>query len=135
MARIDQLLDHLSEVAGERLASAIRHTVKQITLRRTRLGGGRCRVTLWDGAIERRDDLGTKGTIPLTDDDLPGPGRCRDASRFVREHSGVVYLGEVAAVLSINKAFASRLLAQATLAGKIRDLRHQQGWTAQSPRW
>ncbi|MCL6503310.1 MAG: hypothetical protein K6T86_11535 [Pirellulales bacterium] len=130
MARIDQLLDHLSEADGERLASAIRQTVKQITLRRTRLGGGRCRVTLWDVAIELRDDLGPKGTIPLTDDDLPGPGRWRDASRFVREHSGVVYLGEVAAVLGINKAFASRLLAQATLAGKIRDLRHQQGWTA-----
>jgi hypothetical protein len=64
MARIDQLLDHLSEVAGERLASAIRHTVKQITLRRTRLGGGRCRVTLWAVAIELRDDLGPEGDYP-----------------------------------------------------------------------
>jgi DNA-binding IclR family transcriptional regulator len=134
MARIDHLLDHLSEADREKLAFAIRQTVKRITLRRTRLGDGRHRVTLWDGAIELRDDLGPKGTIPLTDDELAGPGRWRDAARFVREHGGVVYLGEVAEALGINKAFASRLLAQATLAGKIRNLGHQQGWTGASPR-
>jgi len=94
----------------------------------------RYRVALWDGGSELRDDLGPKATIPLTDDDLPGPGRWRDAARFVREHGGVVYLGEVASALGINKAFASRLLAQATLAGKVRNLGHQQGWTATSPR-
>jgi DNA invertase Pin-like site-specific DNA recombinase len=134
MARIDQLLDHLNEADREKLAFAIRQTVKRITLRRTRLGDGRYRVTLWDGAIELRDDLGSKGTIPLTDDDLAGPGRWRDAARFVREHGGVVYLGEVSEALGIHKAFASRLLAQATLSGKIRNLGHQQGWTARSPR-
>jgi hypothetical protein len=42
----------------------------------------------------------------------------------------VVYLGEVAEGLGIHKAFASRLLAQAVLAGKIRNLGHQKGWTA-----
>lgn len=86
IARIDQLLDHLSEADREKLAFAIRQTVKRIALRRTRLADGRRRVTLWDGVIELRDDLGPKATIPLTDDDLPGPGRWRDAARFVREH-------------------------------------------------
>ncbi len=134
MARLDQLLDHLTEADREKLAFAIRQTVKRITLRRTRQGAGRHRVTLWDGVIELRDDLGPKATIPLTDDDLPSPGRWRDAARFVRDQGGVVYIGEVAEALGVNRAFASRLLAQATLAGKIRNLGHQKGWTATSSR-
>ena len=134
MARLDQLLDHLSEADCEKLAFAIRQTVTRITLRRTRLGDGQHRVTLWDGAIELRDDLGAQGTIPLTDDDLPTSARWRDAARFVRQHGGVVYIAEVAEALGVKKAFASRLLAQATLAGKIRNLGHQRGWTAASSR-
>lgn len=103
-------------------------------MRRTRLAAGPHRVTLRDGAIELRDDLGPKATIPLTNDDLPRPDRWRDAAQFVREHGGVVYIGEVAEALGVNRAFASRLLAQATLAGKIRNLGHQKGWTAASSR-
>lgn len=79
MARIDQLLDHLNEVDREKLAFAIHQTVKRVTLRRTRLGYGRYRVTLWDGVIEMRDDLGPKGTIPLTDEG-PAP---RSSTRAV----------------------------------------------------
>ena len=89
---------------------------------------------MWDGAIELRDDLGPQSTIPLTDDDLPSPARWREAARFVRQHGGVAYIAELAEPLGLNKAFASRLLAQATLAGKIRNLGHQRGWTAASSR-
>jgi hypothetical protein len=46
----------------------------------------------------------------------------------------VVYLGEVAPALGISKAFASRLIAQAMLADKSRNLGYQQGWTAAHPR-
>ncbi len=82
MARLDQLLHHLTEADCEKLAFALRQTVKRITLRRTRLADGRHRVTLWHGLIELCDDLGPKATITLTHDDLPSPGRWRDAARL-----------------------------------------------------
>jgi len=86
--------------------------------------------TIWDGVIELRDDLGVAGVIPLTDDDIPSPGRWRDAARFVRERGDVVFVQDVADALGVNKAFASTLLAKAVLSGKVRNLGHRQGWTA-----
>jgi DNA invertase Pin-like site-specific DNA recombinase len=128
--RLDLLIGSLSEANREKLAFAVRQTVKRITLRRERRGSGKHRVTLWDGVIELRDDLGIEAVIPLADDDVPSPGRWRDAAAFVRGHGGTVYVNDVAAGLGIHKAFASRLLAQAVLAGKVRNLGHQKGWTA-----
>ncbi len=130
MNRLDDLLSRLDEANREKLAFAIRQTVKRITLRRERRQNERHRITLWDGVIELRDDLGVVGVIPLTDDDMPSPGRWRDAVALMRERGEAVYVQEVADALGINKAFTSRLLAQAVLSGKVRNLGHQKGWIA-----
>ncbi|MBM4000562.1 MAG: recombinase family protein [Planctomycetes bacterium] len=130
IGRLDELLGRLTEADREKLAFAIRQTVKRVTLRRERRKVGRHRITIWDGVIELRDDLGVAGVIPLTDDDIPSPGRWRDAARFVHERGDVVYVQDVADALGVNKAFASTLLAKAVLSGKVRNLGHQKGWTA-----
>jgi hypothetical protein len=130
IGRLDELLGRLTEADREKLAFAIRQTVKRVTLRRERRKVGRHHITIWDGVIELRDDLGVAGVIPLTDDDIPSPGRGRDAVRFIRERGDAVYVQEVADALGVNKAFTSRLLAQAVLSGKVRNLGHQKGWTA-----
>jgi site-specific DNA recombinase len=130
MNRLDDLLSRLDEANREKLAFAIRQTVKRITLRRERRQNERHRITLWDGVIELRDDLGVVGVIPLTDDDIPSPGRWRDAVAFIRERGDAVYVQEVADALGVNKAFTSRLLAQSVLSGKVRNLGHQKGWIA-----
>ncbi|MEZ6098702.1 MAG: hypothetical protein R3E01_06995 [Pirellulaceae bacterium] len=82
MNRLDDLLARLDEADREKLAFAIRQTVKRITLRRERRHNDRYRITLWDGVFELRDDLGVVGVIPLTDDDVPSPGRWRDDVAF-----------------------------------------------------
>ncbi len=130
IGRLDELLECLSEADREKLAFAIRQTVKRVILRRQRRSNGKHRITLWDGVIELRDDLGIAGTIPLSDDDIPSPGRWRDAMRFIRERGDVVYVQDVADALGVHKAFTSRLLAQAVLSGKVRNLGHQKGWIA-----
>lgn len=129
IGRLDELLGRLTEADRKKLAFAIRQTVKRVTLRRERRKAGRHRITIWDGVIELRDDLGVAGVIPLTDDDIPSPGRWRDPARFVRERGAVVYVQDVADALGVNKAFASTLLAKAVLSGKVRNLGHQKGWT------
>ena len=130
MAKIDQFLKRLSEVDRERLAFALRQTVKRITLRRERRSDGRHSITLWDGVIELRDDLGLRATIHLTDDDLPNPGRWHDAVAFIRNHGGVVFIKDLSQAFGIRQPCASRLLAKAVLSGKVRNLGHQKGWTA-----
>lgn len=130
IGRLDDLLSRLTEADREKLSFAIRQTVKRVTLRRERRKVGRHRITIWDGVIELRDDLGVSGVIPLTDDDIPSPGRWREAAHFVRQRGDVVFVGEVAEALGVNKAFASTLLAKAVLSGKVRNLGHQKGWTA-----
>ena len=130
MAKMDQLLKRLSEANREKLAFALRQTVKRITLRRERLGDGRHAVTLWDGVIELRDDLGLKGTISLTDDDIPSPGRWHDVVAFIRKRGDVVFFRDVCEHLHRRGSFVSRLLAQAVLSGKVRNLGHQKGWMA-----
>lgn len=128
IGRLDDLLSRLTEADREKLSFAIRQTVKRVTLRRERRKAGRHRITIWDGVIELRDDLGVSGVIPLTDDDIPSPGRWREAAQFVRQRGDVVYVGEVAEALGVNKAFASTLLAKAVLSGKVKNLGHQKGW-------
>lgn len=130
IGRLDDLLSRLTEADREKLSFAIRQTVKRVTLRRERRKAGRHRITIWDGVIELRDDLGVSGVIPLTDDDIPSPGRWREAAQFVRQRGDVVYVGEVAEALGVNKAFASTLLAKAVLSGKVKNLGHQKGWIA-----
>ena len=68
-----------------------RQTVKRISLRRERRGSGRHRITIWDGVIELRDDLGVTGVIPLTDDDIPSPGSWRAVADFIRKRGDVVF--------------------------------------------
>ena len=87
-------------------------------------------MTLWDGVIELRDDLGLKGTIPLTDDDIPTPGRWHDVVAFIRKRGDVVFFRDVCEHLHRRGSFVSRLLAQAVLSGKVRNLGHQKGWMA-----
>jgi hypothetical protein len=128
MNRLDDLLSRLDEADREKLAFAIRQTVKRITLRRERRRNDRYRITLWDGVIELRDDLGVVGVIQLTHDDVPSPGRWRDAVAFKRERGDVVYHQEVADNLCATRSFTSRLLAQAVLSGKVRNLGHQKCW-------
>lgn len=130
IGRLDELLERLSEADREKLSFAIRQTVKRITLRRERRSDGTHRITMWDGVIELRDDLGVPGVIPLSDDEIPSPGRWRDAVRFIRERGEAVYVQDVADALGVHKAFTSRLLAQAVLSGKVRNLGHQKGWIA-----
>lgn len=130
MERLDELTERLSEADREKLAFAIRQTVKRITLRRQRLTRGRHTILMWDGTIELRDDLGVANMIPLTDEDIPSPGRWRDVVRFVRERGDVVYVKDVANALGITQPTTSALLAQAVLSGKVRNLGHQKGWIA-----
>jgi hypothetical protein len=133
LGRLDELLEDLDQADREKLAFAVRQTVKRITLRRERRGDGKHRITLWDGAIELRDELGVGAVIPLADEDIPSPGRWRDAAAFVRGRPGPAFIGDVAVALGITRMTASRLLAQAVLAGKIRKIGHQKGWEAVRP--
>jgi hypothetical protein len=130
IGHLDELLERLSEADREKLAFAIRQTVKRITLRRERRTNGRHRVTMWDGIIELRDDLGIEGVILLSDEDIPSPGRWRDAIRYAREHGAVVFVNDVANALEMSKSSASTLLAKAVLSGKLVNLGHQKGWIA-----
>jgi DNA invertase Pin-like site-specific DNA recombinase len=130
IGHLEELLERLSEADREKLSFAIRQTIKRITLRRERRGDGKHRITLWEGEIELRDDLGVAGAIPLADEDIPSPGRWRDAAAFIRERGEVVFVQDVADTLGVHKAFTSRLLAQAVLSGKVRNLGHQKGWIA-----
>ena len=113
----------------EKLAFALRQTVKRITLRRERRTKGPYKITLWDGVIELRDDLGLRATIHLTDDDIPNPGRWHDAVAFVRNHGGAVFIKDISEAFGVGQPYASRLLAQAVLSG-VRNLGHQKGWIA-----
>lgn len=130
IGRLDELLERLSEADREKLSFAIRQTVKRITLRRERCGDGKHRITLWDGVIELRDDLGVTDIIPLTDDDIPSPGRWREVADFIRQRGDVVFFRDVCNHLGRKGSFVSRLLAQAVLSGKVRNLGHQKGWIA-----
>jgi hypothetical protein len=130
MARLDQLLKRLSEANREKLAFALKQTVKRITLRRERRGVGKNRITLWDGMIELRDDLGLRATIPLTDDDIPSPGSWWAVAAFIRQRGDVVFFRDVCEHLDRHGSFVSHLLAQAVLSGKVRNLGHQKGWIA-----
>jgi len=130
MGRLNELMERLTEADREKLAFAIRQTVKRITLRRQRLVNGRHRIVIWDGTIELRDDLGVTDVIPLTDEDIPSPGRWREVVQFIREQGEIVYVKDVAGALGISQPFTSALLAQAVLSGKVRNLGHQKGWIA-----
>lgn len=131
MNRLDDLLARLDEADREKLAFAIRQTVKRVTLRRERRGvGTRHRITLWDGVVELRDDLGVAGVIPLTDDDIRSPGRWREVADFIRQRGDVVYFRDVCEHVGLKGSCVSRLLAQAVLSGKVRNLGHQKGWIA-----
>jgi hypothetical protein len=130
MARLDQLLKRLSEANREKLAFALKQTVKRITLRRERRGFGKHRITLWDGMIELRDDLGLRATIPLADDDIPSPGCWWKVPVFIRQRGDVVFFRDVCEHLDRHGSFVSHLLVQAVLSGKVRNLGHQKGWIA-----
>jgi DNA invertase Pin-like site-specific DNA recombinase len=130
MSRLDDLLEQLSEADREKLAFAVRQTVKRVTLRRSHLGGGgRCGV-VWDGVIELRDDLGTTATIALTDEDIPSPGLWRDVVRIVRERGrgGPVYMEVIARALGCHRTNLTRPMKIAILAGKIRKVGHRMGY-------
>jgi len=80
----------------------------------------------------RRQHAGrVRSNMPATWRLVPGAGGRGPGSSA---RGAVVYLGEVAPALGISKAFASRLIAQAMLADKSRNLGYQQGWTAAHPR-
>jgi hypothetical protein len=130
VSRLDELMQRLSEADREKLMFAIRQTVKRVTLRRERQGAGKQRITQWTGAIELRDDLGVPGVIALTDDDIPSPGRWREVVDFVRERGDSVFLRDVTNHFAIPSAYASRLLAQGVLGGKLRHQGPRKGWTA-----
>lgn len=80
--------------------------------------------------IELRDDLGVAGIIPLTDDDIPSPGRWREVADFIRQRGDVVYFRDVCEHVGLKGSCVSRLLAQAVLSGMVRNLGHQKGWIA-----
>ena len=129
--RYDELLENLEDADREKLAHAIRQTVKRITLQReirTRKQS-KHRVLLWTGIIELHDEFGDNVTIPLTDEDIPTPGRWWDVVHFARERD-VVFVGDVAKFLGSRWGYASRCLDLGVLAGKLENLGHQKGWRA-----
>lgn len=128
MTRLDHLLERISEADRDKLAFAIRQTVKRITLRRTVIGPGR--TCVWDGAIELRDDLGFAATIPLGDEDIPSPGLFRDVVRFLRERGEPALVREIAEHLGCHRANAVRLLKVAVAAGKVKKAGFRQGYAA-----
>ena len=130
ISKLDKLLDRLGEADREKLAFAIRQTVKRISLRRERRGSGRHRTTMWDGVIELRDDLGVTGVIPLTDDDIPSPGSWRAVADYIRKRGDVVFFREVCEHIDRRGSSVSSFLAQAVISGKVRNLGHQKGWIA-----
>ena len=130
ITKIDHTLERLSEANREKLVHALRQTIQRITLRREYRHRSHYRITLWDGVIELREDFGLAGQIPLTDDDIPNPGRWHAVVEYLRERNEVVYLKEVAEALGIVRPYASRLLGQAVLSGQVVNLGHQKGWIA-----
>lgn len=130
LEHLDELLAKIEDANREKLSTALRSTIKRITLRRERRVEATYRVTMWDGVIELRDDLGIETVIPLTDDDIPTPGRWREIANFIRQRGDVVFFKEVCQHLGLKGSCVSRSLAQAVLSGKIRNLGHQKGWTS-----
>jgi len=61
---------------------------------------------------------------------IPSPGRWRDVVAFIRQRGDVVFFRDVCEHLNRRGPFVSRLLAQAVLSGKVRNLGHQKGWIA-----
>jgi DNA invertase Pin-like site-specific DNA recombinase len=130
MTRLDGLLERISEADRDKLAFAIRQTVKRVTLRRTKIRIGIQRLIQWDGAIELRDDFGANVTIPLTDDDIPSPGRFREVVQFLRERGGPAYVQEIADHLGCHRTNVTRMLHVAVRAGKVKKVGHRQGYIA-----
>ncbi|MBI3864046.1 MAG: recombinase family protein [Planctomycetia bacterium] len=130
IASLDKLLEDLHQADREKLRFAIQQTVKRITLRREHRRHQAHRITLWDGAIELRDELGPNTILQLTDEDIPAPGRWWEVVNLLRAKGRVVFVDEVARALKVHKATASVFLTKATLSGKIRNLGHQKGWIA-----
>jgi DNA invertase Pin-like site-specific DNA recombinase len=128
MTRLDGLLDRISDADRDKLAYAIRQTVKRITLRRTLIGNGRACV--WDGAIELCDGLGVSATIPLTDEDIPSPGLFRDVVRFLRERGQPALVREIGEHLGCHRTNLVRPLKIAVQLGKIRRAGLRQGYEA-----
>ena len=128
MARLDGLLERISEADRDKLAFAVRQTVKRVTLRRTKVGPGR--TCVWDGAIELRDDLGVNATIPLTDEDIPSPGLFREVVRFLRERGTQALAREIAAALGCHRTNLFRPLKLAIRLGKVKKVGSRQGYVA-----
>ncbi|MEW4451299.1 recombinase family protein [Bremerella sp. JC817] len=130
LENLDQLLNNIEAADREKLSSALRSTIKRITLRRERRVESYYRVTMWDGVIELCDGLGIDTVIPLTDDDIPTSGQWREVAHFIRQRGDVVFFKEVCQHLGTKGSCVSRYLAQAVLSGKVHNLGHQKGWIA-----
>jgi hypothetical protein len=130
MGRVEELLDDIGAADREKLSFALRQTIHRVTLRRERRTDGRQIIDLWDGVIELRSEIAPITTLPLTDEDIPCPGKWREVAKFVRDAGRVVLISEVAEALNVAWGYTSRLLASAVLSGQIRKLGHQKGWVA-----
>jgi hypothetical protein len=128
MARLDGLLERISEADRDKLAFAVRQTVKRVTLRRMKVGTGR--TCVWDGVIELRDDLGVNATIPMTDEDIPSPGLFREVVRFLRERGTPALAREIAAALGCHRTNLLRPLKLAIQLGKVKKIGPRQGYVA-----
>lgn len=128
--RMDGLLERLAEADRQKLACAIRQTVGRIILRKETRGSGDRRIELWDGVIELNEDAGVRGSIELTNADLPTSSQWWRVTEYVARQRGVVFLSDVANAFRINAPTASKVLAQAVLSGRVVNLGHQKGWTA-----
>ncbi len=128
--QLDDLIERLSEADREKIAYAMNQTVKRITLRCERRNAKSFRITMWDGMIELRDDLGVDGFIPLADDDIPAPGRWREVADYIRQRGDVVFFKDACEHLNQKGSSVSKLLAQCVLSGKVKNLGHQKGWIA-----
>lgn len=93
------------------------------------LGYGTCkRITMWDGVIELRDDLGINGVITLTDDDIPTPGKWREVAWYIQQRGDIVFLRDVSEQFEIRQPYASRLLGHVSLLAFCLSLGRHSKW-------
>lgn len=130
ISKLSKLLPALHNADRHILASAIRATVKKITLRTsiTRYGGaGSHYFRQWSGVVEFRDELCLSPAV-LTDDDIPNPLRWRSLIPMAAKRGGAIEsLRLVEEAFGVSKKEASLRLAAAVAAGKF-ERQEKGGW-------
>jgi DNA invertase Pin-like site-specific DNA recombinase len=120
------------------LASALRLTIKRVTLRRVRRSYGRsvhrpnsgqASVNLWSGSIELYEDVAGVACIPLSVESFGQGKKWMDVVRLARE-KGAIRCKDVVALYGHSTAAAFKLLTKGVLAGLlVRNPGKNAGWS------